>query len=238
MNRFGFFVLVIFLFALCLPVCARDLEPNKTHAVLTVTFTNEEDVPQAKKKLMFVGQNDPKKKITVTTDSEGEVTFHIPREETYTIFCESLTGYFECGNTPYVSTTASTGGITVTFDDTRVELTGVTFKAGSAELEPNSLTTLDAAIAGLKRNPKARIEIQGHTSSEGDEDFNQTLSEQRAYAVFLYMVDNGIDRGRLSASGYGSSQPRASNSSEEGRKKNRRIELRVLNDDEVEVEIK
>ena len=45
MNRFGFFVLVIFLFALCLPVCARDLEPNKTHAVLTVTFTNEEDVP-------------------------------------------------------------------------------------------------------------------------------------------------------------------------------------------------
>ena len=238
MNRFGFFVLVIFLFALCLPVCARDLEPNKTHAVLTVTFTNEEDVPQAKKKLMFVGQNDPKKKITVTTDSEGEVTFHIPREETYTIFCESLTGYFECGNTPYVSTTASTGGITVTFDDTRVELTGVTFKAGSAELEPNSLATLDAAIAGLKRNPKARIEIQGHTSSEGDEDFNQTLSEQRAYAVFLYMVDNGIDRGRLSASGYGSSQPRASNSSEEGRKKNRRIELRVLNDDEVEVEIK
>ena len=217
---------------------ARDIVPNKTHAVLTVTFVNAEDVPQAKKKLMFVGQNDPKKKITVTTDAEGEATFHIPREDTYTIFCESLTGYFECGNTPYVSTTASTGGITVSFDDTRVELTGVTFKAGSAELEPTSLATLDAAIAGLKRNPKARIEIQGHTSSEGDEDFNQTLSEQRAYAVFLYMVDNGIDRGRLSASGYGSSQPRASNSSEEGRKKNRRIELRVLNDDEVEVEIK
>ena len=217
---------------------ARDIVPNKTHAVLTVTFVNAEDVPQAKKKLMFVGQNDPKKKITVTTDAEGEATFHIPREDTYTIFCESLTGYFECGNTPYVSTTASTGGITVSFDDTRVELTGVTFKAGSAELEPTSLATLDAAIAGLKRNPKARIEIQGHTSSVGDEDFNQTLSEQRAYAVFLYMVDNGIDRGRLSASGYGSSQPRASNSSEEGRKKNRRIELRVLNDDEVEVEIK
>lgn len=217
---------------------ARDIVPNKTHAVLTVTFVNAEDVPQAKKKLMFVGQNDPKKKITVTTDAEGEATFHIPREDTYTIFCESLTGYFECGNTPYVSTTASTGGITVSFDDTRVELTGVTFKAGSAELEPTSLATLDAAVAGLKRNPKARIEIQGHTSSEGDEDFNQTLSEQRAYAVFLYMVDNGIDRGRLSASGYGSSQPRASNSSEEGRKKNRRIELRVLNDDEVEVEIK
>ena len=238
MNRFGYAALFVVMLAFGQPLCARDLEPNKTHAVLTVTFTNEEDVPQAKKKLMFVGQNDPKKKITVTTDSEGEVTFHIPREDSYTIFCESLTGYFECGNTPYVSTTASTGGITVTFDDTRVELTGVTFKAGSAELEPNSLATLDAAIAGLKRNPKARIELQGHTSSEGDDEMNQRLSEARAYAVLQYMKDNGIDWGRLSASGYGSSQPRATNSTEEGRKKNRRIELRVLNEDEVPVEYK
>ena len=109
MNRFGYAALFVVMLAFGQPLCARDLEPNKTHAVLTVTFTNEEDVPQAKKKLMFVGQNDPKKKITVTTDSEGEVTFHIPREDSYTIFCESLTGYFECCNTPYVSTTASTG---------------------------------------------------------------------------------------------------------------------------------
>lgn len=218
------------------PVFARDLLPNKTHAVLTVTYTNNDDVPQGHKKLTFVGQNDPQKKLTVTTDAEGEVTFHIPREETYTILCESVTGPFECGTMPYVSPTASTGGITVVFDDTRVELKGVNFKAGSAELEPESIEILDAAVAGIKKNPQARIEIQGHTSSEGDDQFNQTLSEQRAYTVFLYMVDKGIDRGRLSASGYGSSQPKASNSTEAGRKKNRRIELRVLNEDEVPVE--
>ena len=218
------------------PVFARDLLPNKTHAVLTVTYTNNDDVPQGHKKLTFVGQNDPQKKLTVTTDAEGEVTFHIPREETYTILCESVTGPFECGTTPYVSPTASTGGITVVFDDTRVELKGVNFKAGSAELEPESIEILDAAVAGIKKNPQARIEIQGHTSSEGDDQFNQTLSEQRAYTVCLYMVDKGIDRGRLSASGYGSSQPKASNSTEAGRKKNRRIELRVLNEDEVPVE--
>ena len=218
------------------PVFARDLLPNKTHAVLTVTYTNNDDVPQGHKKLTFVGQNDPQKKLTVTTDAEGEVTFHIPREETYTILCESVTGPFECGTTPYVSPTASTGGIMVVFDDTRVELKGVNFKAGSAELEPESIEILDAAVAGIKKNPQARIEIQGHTSSEGDDQFNQTLSEQRAYTVFLYMVDKGIDRGRLSASGYGSSQPKASNSTEAGRKKNRRIELRVLNEDEVPVE--
>lgn len=215
---------------------ARDLAPNKTHAVLNVTYTNYDDVPQTKKKLVFVGQKNAKNKITITTDNYGEASFHIPREDTYTILCESLTGPFECGNTPYVSMTASTGGITVVFDDTRAELTGVNFKAGSAELIPSSLKTLDAAILGLKKNPKARVEIQGHTSSEGGDDFNQKLSEERAYSVLKYMVEKGIAEKRLSATGYGSSQPKADNSTESGRIQNRRIELRVLNEDEVEVE--
>lgn len=243
MKLFGFGILPVFSAVLCVNLSAvsanaRDLLPNKTHAVLTVTYTNDQDEPQTHKKLTFVGQNNPKNKLTVTTDSEGEVTFHIPREDTYTIYCESVTGPFECGETPYVSPTASTGGLTVVFDDTRVELTGVNFKAGSAELEPESMAILDKAVAGILKNPLAHIEIQGHTSSEGDEQFNQTLSEQRAYTVFLYMTEKGIDRGRLSASGYGSSQPKASNATEAGRRKNRRIELCVLNDNEVEVEIK
>ena len=106
---------------------AAELAPNKTHAVLNVTYTNYDDVPQAKKKLVFVGQKKSKNKITVVTDMYGETAFLIPREDTYTILCESLTGPFECGETPYVSSTASTGGITVLFDDTRAELTGVNF---------------------------------------------------------------------------------------------------------------
>lgn len=223
---------------MAVPTLARDLVPNKTHAVLNVTYTNYDDVPQAKKKLVFVGQKKPKNKITVTTDMYGEASFYIPREDTYTILCESLTGPFECGNSPYVSMTASTGGITVVFDDTRAELTGVTFKAGSAELVPSSLKTLDAAIKGLKKNPKAKVEIQGHTSSEGDDDMNQRLSEERAYSVLQYMVAKGIAKERLTATGYGSSQPKADNSIEAGRKENRRIELRVLNEGEVPVEYK
>lgn len=232
-SRFALSALLTMGIALGLAVSAqaRDLAPNKTHAVLNVTYTNFDDEPQARKTLTFVGQNKPKNKITVTTDSYGEASFHIPREDTYTIFCESLTGPFECGNTPYVSMTASSGGITVVFDDTRTELTGVTFKAGSAELVPSSLKTLDAAIKGLKRNPKARVEIQGHTSSEGDDDFNQQLSAERAYSVKRYMVEHGIPDTQLSATGYGSSQPKADNSTESGRMKNRRIELVVLSEE-------
>ena len=165
----------------CAAPFAAELAPNKTHAVLNVTYTNYDDVPQAKKKLVFVGQRKPKNKIAVTTDMYGETAFLIPREDTYTILCESLTGPYECGETPYVSNTASTGGITVLFDDTRAELTGVNFKAGSAELIPNSLRTLDNAIAGLKRNAKAKVEIEGHTSSEGSDQLNQKLSAGRAF---------------------------------------------------------
>ncbi len=209
---------------------ARDLAPNKTHAVLNVTYTNYEDEPHRNKNLTFAGQKNAKKKITVKTDSEGEVSFLIPREDSYTILCESLTGPFECGTTPYVSLKASTGGITVVFDDTRAELTGVTFEAGKSTLVPSSLKTLNQAIDGLKRNGTARIEVEGHTSSEGGEEFNQKLSEDRANSVRDYMISKGIAANRVTAVGYGYSKPRAGNDTESGRAQNRRIEIRLLED--------
>ena len=212
---------------------AKELTPNKTHAVLNITYVNDDDVPHAKKTLTFVGVKKPKNKIKVVTDTYGEVSFHIPREDSYKILCESLTGPFECGETPYVSLTASTGGVTVVFDDTRAELTGVTFKAGSAELVPSSLKTLNSAIAGLKRNTKAKVEIEGHTSSEGSDELNQTLSEERAASVRAYMINKGISPDRVTAVGYGSSRPKADNATEAGRKANRRIEIRVINASEV-----
>lgn len=214
---------------------AADLQPNKTHAVLSVTYTNFEEVPQRNKKLTFVGVKKPKNKITVRTDNYGEATFHIPREDSYKILCQSLTGPFECGETPYVSLKASSGGITVEFDDTRAELVGVTFKVGSAELVPSSLKTLNASIEGLKRNAKAKVEIEGHTSSDGSDELNQKLSEDRANSVRNYMISKGIAADRVTAVGYGPTRPKADNATESGRKANRRIEIKVLNPDEVNV---
>ena len=211
---------------------AKDLAPNKTHAVLNISYTNFDDVPQKNKTLTFVGKKNPKNKVTVKTNGYGEVSFLIPREDSYQILCESLTGPFECGETP--SPRASYGSVNVAFDDTRAELQGVSFKAGSAELVPSSLSTLDKTIAGLKKNAKAKVEIEGHTSSEGGEEYNQKLSEDRANSVRDYMISKGISKDRVTAVGYGYSRPKASNDTEEGRKQNRRIEVRVTNPDEVE----
>lgn len=226
---------VLFLAAAFSVTFAKDLAPNKTHAVLNISYTNFDDVPQKNKTLTFVGESKPKNKIVVKTNGYGEVSFLIPREDSYTILCESLTGAFECGKTPYVSLKASYGSVNVAFDDTRAELHGVSFKAGSAELLPSSLSTLDKTIAGLKKNAKAKVEIEGHTSSEGGEEFNQKLSEDRANSVRDYMIQKGISKDHVTAVGYGFSRPKASNDTEDGRRQNRRIEVRVTNPDEVNV---
>jgi outer membrane protein OmpA-like peptidoglycan-associated protein len=232
MNR------IICLAALCAFSFAvsKDLTPNKTHAVLNISYTNFDDVPQRNKTLTFVGEKNPKTKISVKTNGYGEVSFLVPRLDSYRILCESLTGPFECGKTPYVSPKASYGSVNVAFDDTRAEIEGISFKAGSAELVPSSLSTLDKTIAALKKNSKAKVEIEGHTSSEGGEEYNQKLSEDRANSVRAYMIKKGIAQDRVTAVGYGYSRPKASNDTEAGRMQNRRIEVRITNPDEVEVE--
>ncbi len=232
MNR------IICLAALCAFSFAvsKDLTPNKTHAVLNISYTNFDDVPQRNKTLTFVGEKNPKTKISVKTNGYGEVSFLVPRLDSYRILCESLTGPFECGKTPYVSPKASYGSVNVAFDDTRAEIEGISFKAGSAELVPSSLSTLDKTISALKKNSKAKVEIEGHTSSEGGEEYNQKLSEDRANSVRAYMIKKGIAQDRVTAVGYGYSRPKASNDTEAGRMQNRRIEVRITNPDEVEVE--
>jgi outer membrane protein OmpA-like peptidoglycan-associated protein len=72
------------------------------------------------------------------------------------------------------------------------------------------------------------IEISGHTDNVGSNLYNQQLSEDRAKSVVEYLIDNGIDAGRLTYAGYGEEQPIATNETEEGRQMNRRTEFKVL----------
>lgn len=105
---------------------------------------------------------------------------------------------------------------------------GIQFKMGTAEVEETSYPTLDSAVEILKKFPSIRLEVSGHTSSEGTEKRNQELSVQRAEAVKKYIVSRGINEERLVARGAGASEPVADNGTKEGREKNRRIEFRVL----------
>ncbi len=102
------------------------------------------------------------------------------------------------------------------------------FESDKAELLIRSFKELDQLIEIMTENKNLKIEIRGHTDSQGNETYNEKLSQERAKAVVEYLVESGIKEKRLTFSGYGSRQPIASNNNEKGRKKNRRVEIHIL----------
>jgi outer membrane protein OmpA-like peptidoglycan-associated protein len=99
----------------------------------------------------------------------------------------------------------------------------VQFLTGSAKLTPNAMKELDNLTKILNDYPKLNINIDGHTDNTGKAESNLALSQKRADAVKAYMVSKGISADRLTATGYGQTQPVADNATAEGRTKNRRV---------------
>jgi OOP family OmpA-OmpF porin len=108
------------------------------------------------------------------------------------------------------------------------------FAWDQAVLQEVSFPVLDEVVQALKDNKGFRVQVEGHASSEGGDDHNQTLSEQRAAAVLNYLTTNGIDKDRLVSKGFGSSVPLDTNGTIAGRENNRRVEFvvyfTILND--------
>jgi len=109
-----------------------------------------------------------------------------------------------------------------------VVLRNVFFETGSAALKPASRGELDRLVRLLEENDQLRIQINGHTDDVGSAADNLQLSEGRAQAVYKYLVDAGIDAGRLRYRGFGETQPIAGNDTPEGRQQNRRTEFVVI----------
>jgi len=115
-----------------------------------------------------------------------------------------------------------------------VEVKNVYYDFNSASLQKTSYASLDNLAQLLKDNPNLQIELDAHTDSKGEEDYNQKLSDARANAVVAYLVKKGIDPSRLVAKGFGESMPVAENTNPDGtdnpdgRQLNRRTEFKVL----------
>ncbi|MCF6170054.1 MAG: OmpA family protein [Bacteroidales bacterium] len=110
----------------------------------------------------------------------------------------------------------------------QITLENVFFDFNSARLKPASFAELNKLLEMLTQNKDLRLLIAGHTDSIGDATYNQKLSADRAFVVYNFLVSRGIEADRLEYKGFGATRPVASNTSEEGRKKNRRTEVRVL----------
>jgi len=110
-----------------------------------------------------------------------------------------------------------------------VRLDGVTFAFNKDHLRPDAQTILTWVVGIMQKYPDMQVELAGYTDSIGGAAYNLKLSERRAEAVKAYLVEKGIDGGHIQAKGYGKDNPVASNDTDEGRERNRRVELHILN---------
>jgi len=108
---------------------------------------------------------------------------------------------------------------------------GINFKVAKTDILPSSYRILDEAVDVLQRFEDVNLEVQGHTDSDGSDEYNQELSEGRAKSVVDYMIGKGVDPDRLSYKGMGESMPLADNDSLEGKLMNRRVEFHVMDPD-------
>jgi outer membrane protein OmpA-like peptidoglycan-associated protein len=104
----------------------------------------------------------------------------------------------------------------------------VTFDTDHEEIRPEFYEVLNSVVLVLKEYDRTRVEISGHTDSTGEAAYNQRLSERRAGSVGSYLTSQGVARPRVATQGRGETQPIASNATPDGRRQNRRVEMRLV----------
>ena len=105
---------------------------------------------------------------------------------------------------------------------------GVTFDVASAALQPGFRTTLDQIAQSLNQYPNSLVDVYGHTDSTGSDQYNQTLSESRARTVANYLTMQGVSGARIRSQGFGETMPIGDNATDEGRRRNRRVEIKIV----------
>jgi len=106
-----------------------------------------------------------------------------------------------------------------------VAVYGIHFDTGKSVILPDSGQILGEIVKLLQQNPELKLRVEGHTDNQGNAAANQALSEKRAQAVVVWLTTHGIPAASLTAKGFGQAQPVADNATEDGRAKNRRVEL-------------
>jgi outer membrane protein OmpA-like peptidoglycan-associated protein len=106
-----------------------------------------------------------------------------------------------------------------------VAVYGIHFDTAKATIQPDSENILGQIAALLQQNADLKLRVEGHTDSQGNAAVNQALSEKRAQAVVAWLTGKGVAASRLTAKGFGATKPVADNGTDEGRAKNRRVEL-------------
>lgn len=164
---------------------------------------------------------------------DGKFLASLPLERAYAAIVEAP-GYLFASKSFFLKDLPDTSFFDIYIELTPVQagkqvvLRNIFFDFGSFTLQETSEPELKVLLNFMKQNPEMKIEIQGHTDDVGSADYNLQLSQSRAESVRTYLIDKGIKATRISAKGYGETQPVAGNITEEDRAMNRRTEFKIL----------
>ncbi|MBP5351080.1 MAG: OmpA family protein [Fibrobacterales bacterium] len=214
--------------SLALALAASALAQNP--AVMTVKVFSDPQMtkPAARQPITFKSKGGD---VNAQTNDYGMAVVRLPAGS-YTVEMGTAIGPFACKEckVPRIPETDDeiSGELQFYFDNEHIELKDVNFDTGKATLKPGSFAKLDPVAEGMIKNPNVRIEIAGHTDDVGNDESNMKLSQARAEAVRNYLVKKGVPADRLTARGYGETQPKVSNATKEGKAMNRRTEARIL----------
>lgn len=224
-----------------------------TYAIVKVfDATTKKSLPESNLEIINLATN--AKFVTAKTDKVGEFLLCLPLQQDYALNIQKAGYLFYSENFELKTTSNSnknepfrvevylqpipTSLTTTTTPNNKpkkdtivskpIVLKNVFFATNSAELRPESKTELDRLKKMLEDNPTMRIQINGHTDNEGDDQKNQQLSENRAKSVREYLIQQGIVAIRMTAKGFGETQPIDTNDTPQGRAANRRTEFVVL----------
>jgi outer membrane protein OmpA-like peptidoglycan-associated protein len=222
-------LLILTIAAAASQIHAQNLESDEENALIHVLVTDMEDKIRKNDIIHFIGINS-KKTFQGLSNKEGRFDILLPEGDTYNIKIIGLGEDTEYDQLELVNEEGSfEAEITIGYEPASTfTLDDVHFDVNMATLRPESYKALDNLVSVLKIKEDQKVEIAGHTDSDGDEKANLLLSQARAESVVKYLLSKGINANQLIAKGYGESEPIDDNNTAAGKQKNRRTEARIL----------
>lgn len=213
----------------------ENQRPKKSSSYVTGTVRDKETKQPLKAsiELIDIGK-DSLESFTQSDSVSGQYLMVLTKGTQYALYINKEKYLFQSLNFDYRKDSSQQGETVINIELERIRSGSVTvlnnifFEFDKYDLQPGSAAELDKVLRLLKENSAVAIEVSGHTDNVGSEVYNKELSQKRANAVVNYLVERGIHPKRVISRGFGSSKPLAPNTTEAGKKLNRRIEFRVL----------
>lgn len=231
--KFSFVLITVLFFNAGYAQQSKPASAAVKTAPVEVTVLDAQKQPRTKEQVLFKTKKGGKL-FSGRTDNVGKLLMTLPAGDEYSVMLNTLNDSTYFGSLPIPAlsgneTYTKPFVISMTYEPAKVfTLNNVYFETGKATLQPASFKQLQDLYEYMKWKDSSRIEVGGHTDNVGNENDNLVLSQKRAEAVKLWLVRKGVADSRIVAKGYGASMPVEDNSTDAGRRKNRRTEVKIL----------